>query len=335
MHNPKISIVIPMFNCEKYIQPCIDSILNQTFEDFELIIIDDFSTDQSLKIVDSYRDSRIKLFRRAKNFGRSSARNFGLELSRGEFIFFMDHDDAILPNTLDTLIHSVDDFDVIYMNSFFETINADFSMSDEIQVDKKFSRDSTPRILSQNLVDRLQSEYVLGGTMVNTWIRFSRRDCLVDNEIFFPILPRNEDGLVHFATLCLAKKIRVIDACCYIHRSHPDNAMNQSAERHLKLTLESLSPAISYMEEIFERTNLSRENFGKLEAFTLNEMIRWLIVQRAYSGEMEFAVIDKMLRDNLTLDKNTNCTIFHALSLVLKWIYLRDDDSIFKLRGEI
>ena len=80
MHNPKISIVIPMFNCEKYIQTCIDSILNQTFEDFELIIIDDFSTDQSLKIVESYQDSRIKLFRRARNFGRSSARNFGLEL---------------------------------------------------------------------------------------------------------------------------------------------------------------------------------------------------------------------------------------------------------------
>ena len=326
---PAISIIVPVFNAEKYIATCIDSILNQTFEDFELIIVDDESSDRSAKIIQTYTDPRIRFYRRVKNFGRSSTRNFGLELSSGKYIYFMDHDDAILPQTLEILFNSAEksQADAVYMNSFLETNCEDFSMTSEFQVNQNFCANPNPRDISINLIDRLNAEYIHGGTMVNTWIRICRRDFLIDNEILFPLISRNEDGLIHLAILCFAKKIRVIDACCYIHRSSFSNAMSQSADKHIKLTLESLVESVKYMEQILNRTNLSLENRVQLESFSLKEMIRWLIVQRAYSGELDFETIDRILSENLDLDSSTYRMIFHAFALILKWIYRVPLDS--------
>lgn len=93
---PKISIIVPVYNVEKYLRKCIDSILNQTFKDFELILIDDGSTDESGKICDEYnlKDNRIKVIHK-ENGGLSSARNAGLDIAQGEYIGFVDSDDWI------------------------------------------------------------------------------------------------------------------------------------------------------------------------------------------------------------------------------------------------
>ena len=92
----KISIIVPVYNVEKYLRKCIDSILNQTFKDFELILVDDGSTDDSGKICDEYslKDSRIKVIHK-ENGGQSSARNMGLDVAQGEYIGFVDSDDWI------------------------------------------------------------------------------------------------------------------------------------------------------------------------------------------------------------------------------------------------
>ena len=90
-----------MYNSEKFIETCLDSILNQTFENFELIIVDDCSTDRSLKIVLNYQDSRIKIIHQFKNSGESSSRNLGLANARGKYVYFMDNDDAILEDNLE------------------------------------------------------------------------------------------------------------------------------------------------------------------------------------------------------------------------------------------
>lgn len=95
-NNPKLSIIIPIYNAEQFIRRCIDSILEQTYTDFELLLIDDGSTDDSSRICDVYseNDSRIKVFHK-KNGGVSSARNVGLDNANGEWIVFIDSDDAI------------------------------------------------------------------------------------------------------------------------------------------------------------------------------------------------------------------------------------------------
>ena len=90
-----VSIIMPMYNAEKYIKESIKSVLNQTYEIWELLIIDDVSTDNSLEIVEEYveRDSRIKLFRLDENSGPAVARNVGIKNSIGDFISFLDSDD--------------------------------------------------------------------------------------------------------------------------------------------------------------------------------------------------------------------------------------------------
>ena len=94
--NPKISIIVPVYNVEQYLPRCIDSILNQSFADFELLLIDDGSKDKSGAICDEYadKDDRIRVFHK-ENGGVSSARNIGLENARGEWLSFIDGDDEI------------------------------------------------------------------------------------------------------------------------------------------------------------------------------------------------------------------------------------------------
>lgn len=96
---PKLSIIVPVYNVEDYLKRCIDSIINQNFKDFELILVDDGSTDMSPSICDDYsnRDKRVIVIHK-KNAGLSSARNKGLDIAKGDYIGFVDSDDWIAPN---------------------------------------------------------------------------------------------------------------------------------------------------------------------------------------------------------------------------------------------
>ena len=100
--NPKISVIIPVYNVEKYLAECIESILNQTFNDIEILIIDDCSTDNSYKIMEEYakKDSRIVLYHNENNVGVSKTRNIGLDNAKGEYIAFVDSDDYVAPDFL-------------------------------------------------------------------------------------------------------------------------------------------------------------------------------------------------------------------------------------------
>ena len=104
-----ISIIIPLYNKEDYIRATLDSILSQTFQDFEVVVVNDGSTDNSLSVVRAYSDSRLKVFDKA-NGGVSRARNFGFQQSKGEWVMFLDADDTIMPNCLETLHQLICDF---------------------------------------------------------------------------------------------------------------------------------------------------------------------------------------------------------------------------------
>lgn len=104
-----ISIIVPVYNVEKYLRKCIDSVLAQTYTDWELLLIDDGSTDSSGKICDEYAktDDRIKTFHK-NNGGSSSARNQGIKLATGEWIYFLDSDDWIIPSCFELMLECVD-----------------------------------------------------------------------------------------------------------------------------------------------------------------------------------------------------------------------------------
>lgn len=100
-NTPKISIIVPVYNVEEYITECIDSILSQTYKDWELILVNDGSTDNSGKICDEYalKDNRINVIHK-ENGGLSSARNAGIDVAKGEYITFIDSDDVLLNNDI-------------------------------------------------------------------------------------------------------------------------------------------------------------------------------------------------------------------------------------------
>lgn len=115
MYNTKVSIIVPVYNVEKYLKRCVDSLLNQTHENIEVILVDDESPDNCGIICDEYakKDSRIKVIHK-KNGGLSSARNAGLEIATGDYILYVDSDDWISIDTLELLKkYMLEDYDVI------------------------------------------------------------------------------------------------------------------------------------------------------------------------------------------------------------------------------
>ena len=113
---PKISVIIPVYNGEKYIKKAINSILNQTYTDFELLLIDDCSTDKTMSVVEEIKDPRIKIIHNKKNMGIADSRNIGLKNATGEYIALMDDDDITVPERFEKQVCFLDkhkDIDVV------------------------------------------------------------------------------------------------------------------------------------------------------------------------------------------------------------------------------
>ena len=125
----KLSIIIPVYNVEKYLDRCVESVLAQSFRDFEVLLIDDGSPDNSGRMCDEWalKDSRIKVIHQ-KNTGLSGARNTGLRNAQGEYVTFVDSDDLIAENMMATLIERVekDDLDAVWC-SYYRFFNDDIT----------------------------------------------------------------------------------------------------------------------------------------------------------------------------------------------------------------
>lgn len=115
----KVSVIVPVYNVEKYLDVCLDSLINQTFEDFEIICINDGSTDSCLNILRQYAklDSRIKIFSQ-KNLGLSAARNAGMKQAKGEYITFVDSDDFLSPVAIERMCKNISENDSDFMFSY-------------------------------------------------------------------------------------------------------------------------------------------------------------------------------------------------------------------------
>lgn len=100
--SPKFSIIVPIYNVELYLEDCIQSVLHQSFQNYELICVNDGSTDSSLEILKSFNDPRIKILDQI-NQGQSAARNSALDIASGEYVWFVDSDDKIAENSLNAL----------------------------------------------------------------------------------------------------------------------------------------------------------------------------------------------------------------------------------------
>ena len=177
---PKISIIMPVYNVEKYIRASIDSVLAQTFTNFELIIVDDGSPDNCPSICDEYAlsDKRIKVIHK-KNGGLSSARNAGIEIAQGEYIQFLDSDDTIVPTALQQLINIIvnNDVDVVV---FAVNIYTDGNK----QIVKSGPDNSL--IIDNTVAIKEQFHYLTGHSMWNyAWDKLYKKQLLINNDIKF------------------------------------------------------------------------------------------------------------------------------------------------------
>ena len=177
--NPKISVIVPVYNVEQYLRRCIDSILSQTFSDFELLLIDDGSKDKSGDICDEYaaKDARIRVFHKV-NGGVSSARNLGLVKANGEFIFFVDSDDYLDNTHLENYSKDIDNFDLIFQG--YKLVD---ETTGKILEKKTFHEIETLDFeSSMNVMEQIFS---IGNFFGPTWNKIFRASIISENEIKF------------------------------------------------------------------------------------------------------------------------------------------------------
>ena len=121
----KVSVIIPLYNEEKYILECINSLINQTYKNLEIIVVDDKSTDNSLKLLEQIKDDRIRIIKLNKNSGVAHARNKGIEVSTGDYICFLDSDDFWLKDKIEKQLKFIENKAFIYSDYMYTKANGE------------------------------------------------------------------------------------------------------------------------------------------------------------------------------------------------------------------
>lgn len=208
----RLSIIVPVYKAEKYLRKCIDSILSQSFRDWELILVDDGSPDQSGEICDDYAkiDERIKVIHQ-QNEGVSMARNQGLEVATGDYVTFIDSDDSLEGDCFSLLKSSESDLIVFESISYQE----DGTRKYWYQVDEK--RIDTPAELEQFILDYI-NVFVLDGPCA----KFFRRE-VIDTLRFPEGQPLGEDNVFMLSYIRRCQTVELRKGAYYVIDDHYDN----------------------------------------------------------------------------------------------------------------
>ena len=221
------SIIIPVYNVEKYLATSLDSVLAQNFGDFEVICVNDGATDNSAAILEHYEenDKRIKVITQS-NAGLSAARNTGLRVASGEYILFLDSDDWIEPNTLQILSENLNGEDLLCFNGrrYIEGRNQ-YEESDNLQCEEE--------ITGWDYYCRHALEH-RNFAFVCVVLRCYRRQYLVDNNLWFKEGIYHEDNLFTPYACYYAQKVKVISDVLYDYRVRESSIMTTRSLKHWK-----------------------------------------------------------------------------------------------------
>ena len=217
-----VSVIIPVYNVDLYLREALDSVINQTYEDLEIIVINDGSTDNSGKICNEYalKDSRIRVIHQ-KNKGISAARNTGLDAMSGELVVFLDPDDAYLPEYVKTLvetqIQNESDIVVCRYVSYKETGKLNIS-----------HRKALKPAMGHCSINRIEALQALVRREINSsvWNKIYRRELW--NNVRFPEGHVYEDIATTHLVMDLSNKVTVIDDVLYMHRQRPGSIVRTS-----------------------------------------------------------------------------------------------------------
>ncbi len=227
----KVSVIVPVYNVENYLIECLDSILQQSVDDMEIICVEDCSTDNSLQVLQqmSGKDERIKIICHSENKGLSAARNSGIAYARGKYILFVDSDDVLKENAICTLYETAEKYntDVLYYDymKFY---------GDMLQEKDDAKQDET----INHLVNKMYSgkEFFCASisakkSFVEVWRQFLRRDFLLNRNITFLDGILHEDNLFSFYVSMSAQRVYYIDDILYCYRQRQDSIMARKDEK--------------------------------------------------------------------------------------------------------
>lgn len=211
-----ISIVIPVYNKEKYVGKCIESILNQTYKDYELILVDDGSTDDSLNVLKQYHDKRVKVFSK-KNEGVSCTRNYGLKKTTMPYILFIDADDYLEPDMLEVFVSVIKkyDADLITCGFFSETING---TKEEFKYKNAYFKGKEG--IKKNLMHLYDNDL-----MYNPCNKIYKKSIIDKNKLKFPNIIFGEDNSFNIEYLKCCDDVYNVGRCLYHYVRELENSI--------------------------------------------------------------------------------------------------------------
>ena len=250
--NELISIIINTYNSEKYIKKCLDSIVNQTYKNLEILIINDGSTDNTLSICESYNDKRIRIINQ-KNKGISLSRNVGIDNFKGEYVFFVDSDDYIEPDTIEYLYNLCKKYDVEM------AICRSMEVYDyETKITNK--EENVDIISGLDVVKKILLNLERNG---NIWGKLMKRDLIKQAKFQDRIM---DDVPVVYKLVLNLKKIAYSNQNKYYYFRHPNSL----------LTSRNLSYSIDCYKSMLERYDYLKEKYPNMIENDI--CILWIIV---------------------------------------------------------
>lgn len=251
-----VSVIVPVYNVKKYLQKCVDSIINQDYRNIELILVDDGSTDGSGELCDLYasRDKRIVVLHKA-NFGSSAARNSGIKAAAGDYILFVDGDDYISPNLISAVVKKATES------------NADIVMFDAEFVDENGGNIEYLNAFSDKFAsDFSDTRQALIG-LPALWNKLYKKALFTDNKITIPEgIAIGEDLAANIKLISTSSKTAYVDKPFYYYVKHSDSVMSVAqSDRHKVLRNRDIIGAYENAVEYLKKIGKYREYTAELE----------------------------------------------------------------------
>lgn len=295
MNKPFFSIVITAYNAEKYIKQCILSVINQNFGDFEIIITEDCSSDNTLKAIEEFDDLRIKTYKTPKNMGVSFCRNYGLKKASGEYIFFIDADDfldeTILKRAYDELTLNPSDM-LIFPYRYFEENrvkkeNPKCALKSIANLKKPFSADKAAKKL-------FKINYEI-------WNKIFNSEFLCNNSIFFKDdLSFSEDLVFYFDVLKCAKTVTYLEEVGYYYRFFSKKKFDGS------YVASQFEKALYYIKDtVVEKTN--EEYYTK----KISSILNYWIIKLDYDRNLYELALKSCSKKGIININNRVGRVFH------------------------
>ena len=256
MNDKIVSVIIPVYKVEKYLQICLDSVIKQTYQNLEILCVNDASPDNSLAVLHEYadKDDRIKILNNVCNRGLATSRNIALEVAKGDYVMFLDSDDWLEQVTIEKCVESI------------ERTQADFIAFGLVQYIEELNENKRPESLSSQELAICQpiNAYMFARVGVTACTKFFNKSFLVNHQIKFPDGRLFEDNPFSWICCVCAKKVTLLPDCFYHYRKR-QGSITMSAQCNDFVRNLDLIEVLQYFYEYLQRYNYwesQKQNFS-------------------------------------------------------------------------